>query len=110
MINQIEKNKLRIKRHFRNRKNIFGTAEIPRLYVFRSLKNYYVSIVDDTKGITLASAKIARKESSEKLAEILAEKVIKIGINKVIFDKSGYKYHGRLKQFADSLRERGISF
>jgi large subunit ribosomal protein L18 len=110
MINQIEKNKLRIKRHFRNRKNIFGTAEIPRLYVFRSLKNYYVNIVDDTKGITLASAKIARKESSEKLAEILAEKVIKIGINKVIFDKSGYKYHGRLKQFADSLRERGISF
>ncbi len=110
MIKQIEKNKLRIKRHSRNRKNINGTSTVPRLYIFRSLKNYYVNLVDDEKGITLASAAIRKQEPSNKLAEILSEKASKLGIDKIVFDKSGYKYHGRVKQFADALRENGINF
>ena len=110
MINQIQKNKLRVKRHSRNRKNIFGTHEIPRLYIFRSLKNYYVGLVDDTKGITLASAAISKIEPSLKLAESLADKASKLGVKKIVFDKSGYKYHGRLKEFADALRDKGFNF
>ena len=110
MINPIERNKLRVKRHLRTRKKISGTSEIPRLYIFRSLKTIYANIVDDDKGATIASASISKKDSSAKLAELLLEKTNKLGISKVVFDKSGYKYHGRIKQFADSLRDKGLKF
>ena len=80
------------------------------ILIFRSLKNYYVGLVDDTKGVTLASAAISKKESSLKLAESLADKASKLGVNKIVFDKSGYKYHGRLKEFADALRDKGFNF
>ena len=108
MINPIERNKLRVKRHLRTRKKISGTSEIPRLYIFRSLKTIYANIVDDDKGATIASASISKKDSSSKLAELLLEKTTKLGISKVVFDKSGYKYHGRIKEFADSLRDKGL--
>ena len=62
------------------------------------------------KGQPLASAAISKKESSAKLAESLADKASKLGVNKIVFDKSGYKYHGRIKQFADSLRDKGLKF
>ena len=110
MINAIERNKLRVKRHLRTRKKVSGTSEVPRLYIFRSLKTLYANIVDDDKDITIASASISKKDPSTKLAELLLEKITKLGINKVVFDKSGYKYHGRIKQFADSLREKGLNF
>ena len=110
MINPIERNKLRVKRHLRTRKKVSGTAEVPRLYIFKSLKTLYANIVDDDKGITIASASIPKKDSSTKLAELLLEQITKLGINKVVFDKSGYKYHGRIKQFADSLRDKGLNF
>ena len=74
------------------------------------MKTIYANIVDDDKGATIASASISKKDSSSKLAELLLEKTIKLGISKVVFDKSGYKYHGRIKQFADSLRDKGLKF
>lgn len=108
------------KRHAHIRKNVIGTSAVPRLTIFRSNKNIYAQIIDDVKSITLAgasTAKIKPKEDSknktdlafatgEKLAEIAISKKIK----KVIFDRSGYKYHGRVKALAEGARKGGLNF
>ena len=103
----------------RIRKKISGTAQLPRLTVFRSNKQIYAQLVDDTKGITLVSASSYKNSAVEKLTKVeqaavvgkeVAEKAIKVGIEKVVFDRNGYLYHGRVKSLADSARDGGLKF
>ena len=103
----------------RIRKKISGTAQSPRLTVFRSNKQIYAQLIDDTQGVTLASASSYNNKATDKLAKIeqaavvgkeIAEKAVKAGITSVVFDRNGYLYHGRVKSLADSAREGGLKF
>jgi large subunit ribosomal protein L18 len=105
----------------RIRKKICGTAEKPRLSVFRSNKQIYVQVIDDLNGVTLLSACSAEKdiaarsgvkktETAALVGKLLAEKCKEKGIENVVFDRSGYKYHGRVKSLADAAREGGLKF
>ena len=117
-----EKNRRRLKRHKGIRKKAFGDKEKPRLSVYRSSKNIYCQLIDDTTGKTLASASTLIKDIKDKLpyngnveaaklvGQKIAEEAAKIGITKVVFDRSGYKYHGRVKALADSARENNLVF
>lgn len=116
---QVERNKLRLKRKRRIRKKISGTADRPRLCVFRSPKHVFVQVIDDDKGITLASAGSIGKATDKRRAGVdvckevgkkLAEKCKEQNINTVVFDKGGYAYHGRVKALADAAREAGLIF
>lgn len=110
------------RRHARVRKKILGTARVPRLNVFRSLKHIYAQIVDDASGRTLISASTLDPDIRVQLAELgkteqaklvgkrLAEKALSNGVTKVIFDRAGYKYHGRVQALADASREGGLQF
>ncbi|NNG01029.1 MAG: 50S ribosomal protein L18 [Desulfobacteraceae bacterium] len=114
--------KARLKRKIRIRKKMFGTAEKPRLSVFRSSSHIYVQIVDDTTGHTLITASTAEKEVREKsdfkskiekanyIGKIAGERAIDKGIKKVIFDRNGFLYHGRVKAISDGAREAGLDF
>lgn len=110
------KKEKRIRRHKKIRKKIFGTKERPRLSVFRSNRNFYAQIIDDEKGITLVSAttlefrNLKNKEKVEKLAEVLSERALKNNIKKIVFDRGGFSYQGRIKLFAEKLREKGLEF
>ena len=114
----------RARRHARIRKKIWGTAERPRLVVFRSLKNFEGQVVDDDAGKTLvglstlcaeladfkaegSNPRVARARAAGKL---LAERAVAQGVASVVFDRGGYQYHGRVKAFADGARERGLQF
>jgi len=122
MITKIDKNKARLKRHLRVRKKISGTAERPRLSVFRSSKHIYAQLIDDEKGITLASASTLDKELRGKIAnggsveaarqvgELIAKRAKEKGVAKVVFDRGGYLYHGRIQALADAAREGGLEF
>ena len=119
MINKVSKNDVRKIRHERVRNKIVGTSEVPRLCVFRSNTNIYAQIIDDEKGITLVSAssldkelklKNANIEAATKVGESLAKKAVKAGIKKVVFDRGGYLYHGRVKALAEACRENGLEF
>jgi len=113
---------LRLKRHRRIRKKIEGTAERPRLNVYRSLCNIYVQIIDDTKAVTIVSASTidpeikgkikagGNKESAKVVGEVVAKRALEKGVKKVVFDRGGYKYHGRVKSLADAAREAGLEF
>ncbi len=101
------------------RKNITGTTDRPRLTVFRSNKQIYAQIIDDVKGVTLVSAGSLKNDSAQSVAKIdqakligkeIAEKAVKAGINKVVFDRNGYLYHGRVKSLAEAARENGLNF
>ena len=103
----------------RIRKKVFGTYAIPRLSVFRSNKQIYAQIIDDTTGKTLASAGSLKHEEAQKAAKLeqaamvgkmIAENATKAGIQAVVFDRNGYLYHGRVKSLADSARESGLKF
>jgi large subunit ribosomal protein L18 len=103
----------------RIRKKISGTAQLPRLTVFRSNKQIYAQLIDDVNGVTLASASSYNNKATEKLAKVaqaavvgkeVAEKAVKAGIQGVVFDRNGYLYHGRVKSLADSAREGGLKF
>lgn len=103
----------------RIRKKITGTSKLPRLSVYRSNKQIYAQIIDDSRGVTLASAstfknKAAEKKNKSEQAQVvgkeLAEKAIKAGVESVVFDRNGYLYHGRVKSLADSAREGGLKF
>ena len=103
----------------RIRKRVSGTSKVPRLSVFRSNKQIYAQLIDDTNGVTLASAssfknkEVESKSKSEQAAVIgkeVAEKALKAGIESVVFDRNGYLYHGRVKSLADSAREGGLKF
>ena len=106
----------RIKIKFRIRKNVFGTAERPRMSVFRSNKQIYVQIINDQDGKTLASASslgleaVPKIQQAEKVGELVAKKAIEAGISSVVFDRNGYLYHGRVKQLADAARKGGLNF
>ncbi len=106
----------RIKIKFRIRKSIFGTAERPRMSVFRSNKQIYVQIINDQLGKTLVAASslgmeaMPKCEQAEKVGEAVAKKALEAGITAVVFDRNGYLYHGRVKQLADGARKGGLNF
>ncbi|MGX7394217.1 50S ribosomal protein L18 [Carnobacterium mobile] len=118
MINKPDKNKVRLKRHSRVRSKISGTAECPRLNVFRSNKNIYAQLIDDVAGVTLASASSLDKDISGEtkvnqasvVGEAVAKKAVEKGIKKVVFDRGGYLYHGRVQALAEAARENGLEF
>ena len=105
-----------IKIKYRIRKNVTGTAERPRLSVFRSNKQIYVQVINDVDGRTLASASsigmeaMPKIEQAAKVGALLAEKAKAAGITTVVFDRNGYLYHGRVKALADAAREGGLNF
>ncbi|MFA6410538.1 MAG: 50S ribosomal protein L18 [Candidatus Buchananbacteria bacterium] len=105
------------RRKGRVRAKVFGTASRPRLNVFRSLKFDYAQLIDDQNGKTLASAKSTeiktkgtKTELAQKVGELIATKAQKAGINEVVFDKSAYKYHGRIQAIAEGARKGGLKF
>lgn len=119
MVNKADRNKARLKRHLRVRSKISGTAECPRLNVFRSSKNIYAQIIDDVKGVTLAAASTldkeftgngGNKEAARKVGELIAKRAKEKGITEVVFDRGGYIFHGRVKELAEGAREGGLNF
>lgn len=119
---EVKKALARKRRHVRIRKKISGTENKPRLCVYKSNKHIYAQVIDDTKGITLASASTIDKEvkgtikpgcniaNAAHIGKVVAKRAIGKGINRVVFDRSGYIYHGRIKALADSAREEGLKF
>ncbi|MBQ3071737.1 MAG: 50S ribosomal protein L18 [Oscillospiraceae bacterium] len=119
MIKNFDKNAQRKKRHIRVRAKISGTPERPRLSVFRSNANIYAQIIDDVNGVTLASASTlekefegatGNKEAAKKVGLALAERAKAKGIATVVFDRSGYIFHGRVAELAEGAREGGLEF
>ena len=119
---KLKREEARFKRHKRIRKKIFGSSERPRLCVYRSLKHIYAQIVDDTKGQTLAAFSSQNsefkvkgvgggsKEGAKIVGEFLAERALKENIKKVVFDRGGCLYHGRVKALAEGVRTGGLEF
>ncbi|BAF69353.1 MULTISPECIES: 50S ribosomal protein L18 [unclassified Nitratiruptor] len=113
---QRRKNRLRIKRKRRVRGKITGSADRPRVSIFKSNRHFYAQAIDDTKGHTLAYSDGAKlgvkvnKEDVKKVAEDLAGKLKALNIETIVFDRNGYLYHGVVASFADALRENGIKF
>jgi large subunit ribosomal protein L18 len=113
---------LRQRRHQRVRKKVFGTPERPRLCVFRSLQHIYAQVIDDTRGVTLASASTldqavrdqldgkTKSAEAQLVGETVAKRAMEHGVEKVVFDRGGYQYHGRVKALADAARAAGLSF
>lgn len=120
MITKVDRNKTRKKRHLRVRRNLKGTAEYPRLNVFRSTKHIYAQLIDDEQGVTLAQASTLDKEfdgqtggnieAATKVGELIAKRAIEKGHNNVVFDRGGNLYHGRVKALAEAAREAGLQF
>ena len=106
----------RYQRHVRVRKKVMGTAERPRLAVYRSLKHIYAQVIDDAAGRTIASASDLTIESGKKgeraaeVGKLLAQRAKDAGITQVVFDRAGFRYHGRVKAVADGAREGGLEF
>lgn len=111
--------RIRIKQRIRSSLN--GTTEIPRLSVFRSNKQIYAQLINDTDGVTIVSAgstdksivadgKVNKTDQAKKVGKLLAEKALEKGIKDVVFDRNGYLYHGRIKSLADAARENGLKF
>ena len=120
VITKLDKNASRKKRHARVRSKITGTTERPRFNVFRSNKYIYAQLIDDTNGVTLASASSMDKdfsgdvtgnvEAATKVGETIAKKATEKGLKSVVFDRGGYLYHGRVKALAEAARENGLEF
>ena len=118
MISKPDKNKTRQRRHMRIRGKISGTAERPRLSIFRSNKNIYAQLIDDVAGVTLASASTldenvsdaTKVEQAAAVGKAIAEAAKAKNISTVVFDRSGYLYHGRVQALADAARENGLDF
>ena len=114
MITKPDKNKTRQKRHRRVRNKISGTAECPRLNIFRSNKNIYAQVIDDVAGVTLASASALDKEISggtkTETAAAVGKLVAERAAEKGVFDRGGYLYHGRVQALAEAARENGLEF
>ena len=122
MIRKISKNEIRERVHIRIRKKLKGTTERPRLTVFRSTAHIYAQVIDDTKGVTLVAASSTEKSDIAKwgaggnlaaakaIGKRVAERAKENGISKVVFDRGGYIYHGRVKALADAAREAGLEF
>ena len=120
MFKKVDKKASREKRHLRVRKKVFGTAERPRLSVFKSEKNIYAQVIDDINGVTLVAASSldkefgesagSNKDAAKKVGELVAKKAIEKGIKVVVFDRGGYIYHGRVQELAEGAREAGLEF
>jgi len=119
VVNRIDRNFERQRRHKRVRTKINGTEACPRLCVYRSLTNIYAQVIDDTKGITIVSAstldkevktKGSNKEAAKEVGTLVAKRAIEKGIETVVFDRGGYIYHGKVKELADAAREAGLKF
>ena len=122
MIKKDDKNQLRQRRHARVRKTVSGTAETPRLNVYRSLNHIYVQIIDDVKGVTLCSASTMEKDVKAEIKDMTktdaakvvgkkaAEKALAKGVKAAVFDRGGYLYTGRVQAVADGAREAGLNF
>ncbi len=117
MIKKVDRNKARLKRHFRIRSKISGTPEVPRLSVFRSNKAIYVQIIDDVNQKTLVSASSKELnltsnniEAATKVGELIGKKAKDAKITEVVFDRGGYVYHGKVKALAEAAREAGLKF
>ena len=119
MITRINRKAERERRHIRVRRKISGTAECPRLCVYRSNKNLFVQIIDDVAANTLVSAstldkevktKHANKEAAKEVGALIAKRALEKNIKTVVFDRGGYIYHGVVKELAESAREAGLDF
>ena len=119
MITKTDRKAERERRHRRVRRKISGTAECPRLCVFRSNNNIYVQVIDDVKGTTLAQAstldkevktKHANKEAAKEVGALIAKRALEKNIETVVFDRGGYIYHGVVKELAEAAREGGLKF
>ena len=122
MFNKVNKNENRLARHKRVRKKISGTAERPRLTVYKSAKNIYAQLIDDINRTTLVAASTIDKEidlggvyggnkdAAKKVGELIAKKAVAKGISEVVFDRGGYLYHGRVRELAEAAREAGLKF
>lgn len=119
MVNKPDTNKARLGRHRRVRGKVKGTAQRPRLNVFRSTSNIYAQLIDDIKGVTLVSASTldkefkgngGNKEAAKAVGKMIAERAVKKDITEVVFDRGGYIYHGRVKELAEGAREGGLKF
>jgi large subunit ribosomal protein L18 len=119
---EIDRRVNRLRRHRRVRRHVIGTAERPRLNVFRSLNHIYAQVIDDGEGHTLLSAStvdpevqkqldgLTKIEQARVVGKVLAERALGQGVKHVVFDRGGYKYHGRVKALADAAREGGLEF
>jgi large subunit ribosomal protein L18 len=116
MITQTKRNAIRQRIHQRIRRKLAGTGERPRLNVYRSLNHIYAQVIDDQKGATLVSASTIKMKTggniaaAKEIGKAVAELAVKQGIKKVVFDRGGYLYHGRIKALADAAREAGLEF
>ena len=122
MVSKQSRQKVRVKKHNRMRNHLSGTAERPRLAVFRSNNHMYAQIIDDTVGNTLVSASTLQKDvkanlektnnvdAAAYLGKVIAEKAIEKGIKDVVFDRGGFIYHGKIQALADAAREAGLNF
>lgn len=122
MSKKLSRSKIRVKKHMRLRNKFHGTAERPRLSVFRSEKHIYAQIIDDITGTTLVAASTVEKdikaqiaagsnvEAAQVVGKAIAEKAKAKGIDNVVFDRGGFLYHGRVKALADAAREAGLEF
>ena len=119
---EIDRRGARLRRHKRVRKRVVGTPGRPRLNVFRSLRHIYAQVIDDSQGHTLVTAStidpaveaqvqgLTKTEQASVVGQVLAERALGRGIRQVVFDRGGYKYHGRVKALADAAREGGLEF
>ncbi len=122
MYKKKDRNADRVVRHARVRKKVTGTPDIPRLCVYRSLNNIYAQVIDDTKGVTLVAASTMEKDVKERtkdtdkkgaakiVGQAIAERAKKAGVDKVVFDRGGYVYTGRVAELATAAREAGLKF
>lgn len=119
MVKKPNTNEARLRRHRRVRGKISGTAERPRLNVFRSSNNIYAQVIDDVKGVTICAASTldkditgygGNKEAAKEVGKAIAKKAADKGITTVVFDRGGYIFHGRVKELADGAREGGLNF
>jgi len=121
MIHEISKGRIRKRIHHRIREKLSGSSERPRLNVYRSLNHIYAQVIDDTTGTTLAAASTVHGKASGKrtggnvasakeIGKLIAQRAQEKGIKKVVFDRGGYLYHGRIKALADAAREAGLEF
>jgi large subunit ribosomal protein L18 len=122
MIKMQDRNKIRLRKHVRVRRKIAGTPERPRLCVYRSLKHIYAQVIDDVSGTTIVAASTmdeavkgkkgytGNKNAAREVGKLVGAKAIEKGIKKVVFDRGGYLYHGRVQELADGAREAGLEF
>jgi len=120
VVHEHDKDRAREKRHARVRARVDGRAERPRLCVYRSLSHLYVQAIDDLRGVTLATAstlelrgeqaKTGNVQAAKKVGELIAARLLEKGLDKVVFDRGGYLYHGRVKAVADAARTAGLKF